>query len=63
MEIKSLKEFFKVTGTNYNPRKNKAEWDAAFKLYNDTVKPGVKLKNNCSGCRGKVYKWIMNYAD
>lgn len=58
-EIKSLKEFLSVTGTAYNPRKNKEQWDAAFKIYNE--KNGTKLKNNCSGCRGKVYKWFMTH--
>jgi hypothetical protein len=56
-EIASLKEFLQVTGTAYNPRKNKSQWDRAFQLYNQAK--GTKLKNNCSGCRGKVYKWFM----
>lgn len=58
-EIKSLKQFLIETGTAYNPKKNKPQWDRCFAIYNEAN--GTKLKNNCSGCRGKVYKWFMKH--
>lgn len=57
-EIKSLKEFLIQNGTAYNPKKTKVQWDAAFRIYNAAT--GNKKKNNCSSCRGHVYKWFMN---
>lgn len=58
-EFKSTIEFLKVNGTAYVPHKTKTQWDIAFRIFNQAT--GQKKKNNCSSCRGTVYKWFMKH--